>query len=154
MCASALHRAGASAISSRNRSARSSKRTDFTKETAIKSDKLAKLCAGIIADKKGENIIAIDLRKVSTFTDFFVVCSGASEPQLKAIANELEARLKKDHKLAPLGIDGFPMSQWIVADYGDVVVHIFHQSKRDIYRLEDLWSDAPRLKLPAASRGS
>jgi ribosome-associated protein len=87
------------------------------------------------------------LRKLSTFTDFFVVCSGSSEPQLKAIVNELEARLKKEHKRAPLGVDGFPMSQWIVADYGDVVVHIFHTSKREVYRLEDLWGDAPRLKV-------
>jgi ribosome-associated protein len=126
------------------------KRTSFTKETAIKSDKLAKLCASIIADKKGEDIVAIDLRKLSTFTDFFVVCTGSSEPQLKAIVNELESRLKKDHKTAPLGVDGFPMSQWIVADYGDVVVHIFHKSKRDVYRIEDLWGDAPRLKLKLA----
>lgn len=123
------------------------KRTNFTKEAPIKSDKLAKLCAAIIADKKGEDTVVIDLRKVSTFTDFFVVCSGSSEPQLKAIVNELEARLKKEHKRAPLNVDGFPLSQWIVADYGDVVVHIFHKSKRDLYRIEDLWGDAPRLKV-------
>ncbi len=75
------------------------------------------------------------------------MCSGSSEPQLKAIANELEDRIKKEHKRKPLGIDGFPLSQWIVADYGDVVVHVFHHAKREIYRLEDLWNDAPRLKL-------
>ena len=89
----------------------------------------------------------LDLRGLSSFTDFFVLCSGSSEPQLKAIVNEIEARLKTAHKRAPLGVDGFPLSQWIVADYGDVVVHIFHKSKREIYRLEDFWNDAPRLKL-------
>ena len=61
--------------------------------------------------------------------------------------NELEARLKKEHERGPLGTDGFPMSQWIIADYGDVVVHVFHREKREVYRLEDMWNDAPRLKL-------
>ena len=89
----------------------------------------------------------LDLRKLSSFTDFFVICTGASEPQLKAIASEIEDRLKKDHKLRPLGTDGYPLSQWVIADYGDVVVHIFHPSKREVYRLEDLWNDAPRLKI-------
>ena len=126
------------------------KRTNFTKENAIKSDKLARLCASIVADKKAEDIIAIDLRKLSTFTDFFVICSGSSEPQLKAIVNELEARLKAEHGRAPLGTDGFPLSQWIIADYGDVVVHVFHTAKREVYRLEDMWNDAPRLKLKPA----
>ena len=125
-------------------------RTIFTKENSIKSDKLARLCASIVADKKAEDIIAIDLRKLSTFTDFFVICSGSSEPQLKAIVNELEARLKSEHARAPLGTDGFPLSQWIIADYGDVVVHIFHTAKREVYRLEDMWNDAPRLKLKPA----
>jgi ribosome-associated protein len=91
--------------------------------------------------------VAIDLRGISSFTDFFVICSGTSEPHLKAIANELRDGLKEEHNLKPLAVDGFPMSQWIVADYSDVVVHIFHTEKRAFYSLEDLWSDAPRLKL-------
>jgi ribosome-associated protein len=105
------------------------------------------LCASIAADKKAEDIIAIDLRDLSTFTDFFVICTGTSEPQLKAIAGEISDRLKKDHGVRPLGVDGFPLSQWVVADFGSVVVHCFHQSKREIYRLEELWNDAPRLTL-------
>jgi ribosome-associated protein len=129
------------------RCAKSSRRTAFTKETTIKSDKLAKLCASIAADKKAEDIVVIDLRKLSSFTDFFVICTGASEPQLKAIAGEIEDRIKKDHKRRPLNTDGYPLSQWIIADYGDVVVHIFHPEKRAVYRLEDLWNDAPRLKI-------
>jgi ribosome-associated protein len=75
-----------------------------------------------------------------------VICSGTSEPQLKAIANELESRVKKEG-VRPLGVDGFPLSQWVVADLGSVVVHIFHTAKRALYRLEELWNDAPRLKL-------
>src|SRR5687767_4729429 len=118
-----------------------------TKETAINSETLARLCAEIAADKKAEDIQVLDLRRLSTFTDFYVICSGSSEPQLKAIAGEISDRLKKEHDQRPLGVDGYPMSQWVVADYGSVVVHIFHTAKREVYRLEELWNDAPRLKL-------
>ncbi len=88
----------------------------------------------------------LDLRGISTFTDFFVICSATSEPQLKAIANEIETRLKKENAIRPVAIDGFPASQWIVLDYLQVVVHIFHQDKRAFYSLEDLWGDAPRVE--------
>jgi ribosome-associated protein len=91
----------------------------------------------------------MDLRGIVAFTDFFVICSGSSEPHLKAIAGELTERLKKDHGVKPMAVDGFPLSQWIVADYSDVVVHVFHSEKRVFYSLEDLWSDAPRLVLEA-----
>jgi ribosome-associated protein len=105
------------------------------------------LCATIAADKKAEDIIALDLRGHSSFTDFYVICTGSSEPQLKAIAGDVEDKLKKDHGRRALGVDGYPLSQWVVADYGDVVMHIFHASKRELYKLEELWNDAPRLKL-------
>jgi ribosome-associated protein len=108
---------------------------------------LAARCAALAADKKAEDVIALDLRGISSFTDFFVICSGTSEPHLKAIAGEVEERLKKDEKVTPNAVDGYPMSQWIVIDYGDVVVHIFHEQKRGFYTIEDLWSDAPRLKV-------
>lgn len=64
--------------------------------------------------------------------------------------NELQDRLRKEHGVRPHAVDGFPMSQWIVADYGDVVIHLFHTAKRAYYRLEDLWGDAPRLALRAS----
>ena len=87
----------------------------------------------------------LDLRDISTFTDFFVICSAASEPQLKAIAGEIETQLKQEHRTRPAAVDGFPASQWIVLDYLQVIVHIFHAEKRAFYSLEDLWGDAPRL---------
>ncbi len=87
----------------------------------------------------------LDLRDISTFTDFFVICSATSEPQLKAIAGEIAAQLKKEHHVRPAAVDGFPASQWIVLDYMQVIVHIFHAEKRAFYSLEDLWGDAPRL---------
>ena len=92
--------------------------------------------------------MVLDLREISTFTDFFVICSGTSEPHLKAIAGEIEARLRQDHQIRPAAVDGFPASQWIVLDYLQVIVHVFHSEKRDFYSLENLWGDAPRLQLP------
>lgn len=89
----------------------------------------------------------LDLRAISSLTDFFVICSGTSEPHLKAIAGEIEEKLRKDHGVRPHNVDGYPLSQWVVVDYYDVLVHIFHTEKRGFYSLEDLWSDAPRLKL-------
>ena len=88
----------------------------------------------------------LDLREISSFTDFFVICSGTSEPHLKAIAGEIEQRLKEDHGIRPAAVDGFPASQWMVLDYLQVIVHVFHSDKRAFYSLEDLWGDAPRLE--------
>jgi ribosome-associated protein len=98
--------------------------------------------------------VVLDLRGISTFTDFFVICSATSEPQLKAIAGEIEAQLKKSHGVRPTAVDGFPTSQWIVIDYMQVIVHIFHAEKRDFYSLEDLWSDAPRLAWQSTAQRS
>ena len=94
--------------------------------------------------------MVLDLQGISTFTDFFVICSGTSEPHLKAVAGEIEGRLKADYGLRPASIDGFPASQWIVLDYMQVIVHVFHREKREFYSLEDLWGDAPRLPLELA----
>ena len=92
----------------------------------------------------------LDLRGISTFTDFFVICSATSEPQLKAIASEIETRLKEERGRRPAAIDGFPASQWIVLDYLQVVVHVFHRDKRAFYSLEDLWGDATRIEWETA----
>ena len=108
---------------------------------------LARACAEAAADKKAEDIIVLKMEGISTFTDFFVICSGASEPQLKAIGSEIRENAREKLDRRPSSEDGFPASQWVVLDYGDVIVHIFHKEKREFYALEDLWSDAPRLKL-------
>lgn len=122
----------------------------FIGGSEIDSEQLAKLCAELASNKKAEDIVVLDLRGISTFTDFFVLCSGTSEPHLKAIAGEVETKLKEDHGIRATAIDGFPASQWIVLDYLQVIVHVFHQNKRQFYSLEDLWSDAPRLELSPA----
>jgi ribosome-associated protein len=117
----------------------------------LTSEQLALLCAQAALSKKAEDLVILDLRGFSTFTDFFVICSGNSEPQLKAIASETEDQLRVHHGRRPLRVDGFPLSQWVVVDYGDVLVHVFHTTKRAKYALEDLWGEVPRLPVPEPS---
>ena len=107
---------------------------------------LARQCIAAAEDKKALDPVILDLRTISSITDFLVICSAQSEPQLKAIANGVTKTLKDDFGRAPLAVDGFPTSQWIVIDYGEVMFHIFHENKRGVYALEDLWSDAPIVK--------
>lgn len=106
---------------------------------------LARQCVWAAQEKKAHDPIILDLRNISTITDYLVICSAQSEPQIKAIANGVEQALKESARRSPLAVDGFPTSQWIVIDYGDVMLHIFHEQKRGVYALEDLWSDAPQV---------
>ena len=95
--------------------------------------------------------MVLDLEGISSFTDYFVICSGTSEPHLKAISGEIEERLKEEHGIRAVSVDGFPASQWIVLDYLQVIVHVFRQEKREFYSLEDLWSDARRVEWESAN---
>jgi ribosome-associated protein len=126
----------------------------FIRRIEITSEKLATTCAELASNKKAEDIVILDLRGISTFTDFFVICSATSEPHLKAIAGEIEMRLKEDHRISAAAVDGFPASQWIVLDYLQVVVHVFHRDKREFYSLENLWGDAPQIEWEVAAAGS
>jgi ribosome-associated protein len=84
-----------------------------------------------------------------------VICSGTSEPHLRAIAGEIEDRLKQKQGIRAVSVDGFPASQWIVLDYMQVIVHVFRREKREFYSLEDLWGDAPRINWePAEARAT
>ncbi len=89
------------------------------------------------------------MRSVCDYTDFFVIATGRNSRQTKAIADEVAAVLKRDHRLVPRAIVGMPESTWIVADYLDVVLHVFIPDTRAYYRLEDLWSDVPKLQAAA-----
>ena len=106
---------------------------------------LARQCVWAAQEKKALDPIILDLRNISTITDYLVICSAQSEPQIKAIANGVERALKEELGRDALAVDGFPVSQWVVIDYGDVMFHIFHEHKRPVYALEDLWSDAPQV---------
>ena len=124
-----------------------SRRENFTEEQCIGADELARLCVKLAEDKKAENIVVLDLRGISSFTDFFVICSGTSEPHLKAINTGIREGLREHLQISPLNSEGTVASQWLVMDYSDVLVHIFLEKKREFYALENLWSDAPRLNL-------
>ncbi len=106
---------------------------------------LADTAASLAAEKKAEDIVILDLRGISTITDYFVVCSGTSQPHLKAILKEVRERLKNDHDTPPMSTEGQSDSQWMVIDYGDVMVHLFHPERRQHFALEDLWGDAERI---------
>jgi ribosome-associated protein len=108
---------------------------------------LVRLCAEGALDKKAEDVVVLDMRKISSFTDFFLIVSGTSEPQLKAIAGSIREKVRSVTGLRPIAEDGFPISQWVIIDYGSVIIHIFHKDKRDLYGLESLWGDAGRLEI-------
>mgnify|MGYP000175566130 CR=1 FL=1 len=110
-------------------------------------ESLARLCAEAALDKKAEDVVILDMRGISSFTDFFVIVSGTSEPQLKAIAGSIRERVREATGQRPTAEDGFPVSQWVIVDYGSVIVHIFHAEKRPVYGLEDLWNDAKRIEI-------
>lgn len=112
----------------------------------MEGEALARACAQAALDKKAEDIVILDMRLISTFTDFFVICSATSEPQLKAVASSIREQVRDLHGRRPTTEDGFPASQWVVIDYGEVIVHVFYTEKREFYRLEDLWNDAARIE--------
>ncbi len=106
------------------------------------SSKLARGIVELISDKKGSDIVLLDIRRVSLLADYFVICSGASERQLRAIVDEVLEKVKKEAGVVPLNVEGVPSSGWVLVDYGSVIVHIFAPSLREYYSLERLWSEA------------
>lgn len=116
------------------------------------SKKLAQRCRDLADDKKAENILILDLRKLPGVTDFMVLCSGTSDPHLRAIEEEITRKLRDENDLRPRAVDGTRHSGWIVIDYGDVLVHVLKPDVRERYDLEGLWNDAPRLKAAAAKK--
>ena len=112
----------------------------------LESTELAKIIAEGLADKKGSAITIYDVRTHSTITDFHVLATGLNPPHLKALFNETRLRMKA-HDLACYRKSGTPDSGWIVADYIDVVLHLFNPAARQYYALDVLWKDMPRLAL-------
>jgi ribosome-associated protein len=96
-------------------------------------------------------VAILDMRAVCDYTDYFVIATGANPRQTKAIHDEVLARLKSDHRLLPRSTSGVPEATWVVDDYLDVVLHVFTPETREHYRLEDLWSDVPKLEAAATA---
>ena len=112
----------------------------------LKSTELAEIIAGGLADKKGSDITVYDVRTNSNVTDFHVLATGLNPPHLKALFNETRLRMKA-HDLGCYRKSGMPDSGWIVADYIDVVLHLFNPVARQYYALDVLWKDMPRLEI-------
>jgi ribosome-associated protein len=110
------------------------------------SRKLALLCREFADNKKAENIVILDVRKISSVTDFFVIASGTSEPHLRAIVEEITGKVRDEVGQRPHAVDGTAHGAWVVLDYFDVIVHIMRQDARERYDLEGLWGDAKAVK--------
>ena len=118
------------------------------KETTdqLSSLEQARRIAGLAEEKLAQDILILDMRPVCAYTDFFVVCSGQNPRQTKAIFDEVRHGLKHGERLLPHSVDGESQGDWIVADYLDVVLHVFTPEAREYYRLEDLWGDVPSVE--------
>jgi ribosome-associated protein len=112
----------------------------------------ARRIAGLAEEKLAQDIVILDMRPVCAYTDFFVVCSGQNPRQTKAIVDEVRYGLKHgDERLLPHAVEGEREGEWIVADYIDVVLHVFTPETRDYYGLEQLWDDVPSIEHATAS---
>src|SRR5258706_5692193 len=110
------------------------------------SKSLAQLGRDFADNKKAENIVILDVRDLSSVTDYFVIASGTSEPHLRAIVQEITDRLRDEHDLRPMRKDGSMQGAWVVLDFFDVIVHVMRTDARERYDLEGLWGDAARMK--------
>lgn len=101
------------------------------------------------ADKKANDVVIIDVADLLVVTDYFVICTGNTDVQVRAISDEVEDRLREEAGLKPIGREGSDEGRWVLLDYGDFVVHVFQPEEREFYRLEKLWGDAPRVPYSA-----
>jgi len=118
---------------------------------SILGKELAVACAMAADEIKAENIRIWDLRGISSLTDFMVVCSGSSMPQLRAILRDVSGKIEQQHGVMPVHTEGKADTRWVVLDFIDVMVHVMHQELRDFYGLEDLWKDAKEVPWQAAA---
>jgi ribosome-associated protein len=111
----------------------------------------ARRIAALAQEKLAEDIVILDMRPVCTYTDFFVICTGRNARQTAAIWDEVHVKLKQEKRLLPQSVDGEREGTWIVADYVDVVLHVFTPETRAFYRLDDLWGDVPSIEPEAVA---
>lgn len=120
--------------------------TNRKKKSAVRltrNSKIIKTILAAIQEKKGEHIVSLDLRKISeAVADFFIICEAGSQPQIRAIAENVESRVKEKCGENPYHHEGFNNLQWVLIDYVNVVVHVMLPENRKFYRLEEMWSDA------------
>jgi ribosome-associated protein len=112
----------------------------------ISTEEKAALISRIATDRKAMDVVVLDMRDASSITDYFLICSGGSERQVRAIADAIDEQLGPSG-IASLGVEGYREGHWILMDYGDVIVHVFSEETRDYYDLERLWANAPKIGL-------
>lgn len=115
---------------------------------AVKKNESARrllLCINAVLQKKAKNIILLNVKEISSFTDYMLICSGSTDRQVQAISSAIQEYLKKE-EIRPLGVEGESNAEWILLDYDDVVISVFQDEARSFYGLEDLW-DAPRMEI-------
>lgn len=113
--------------------------------SAERSYLLAVAAAQSAEDNRGQNIVILDLRDQTSIFDFFVIATGTSQRQLRAMSDAIDDVLQKEFGHARLGTEGYQDSRWILLDYGSIIVHLFDETSRDYYRLEELWGGAKRI---------
>jgi ribosome-associated protein len=111
----------------------------------------ARRIAALAQEKLARHVVILDMRPVCTYTDYFVVATGNNPRQTKAIWDEVHGVLKKDTGVLPRSVEGVQEATWIIADYLDVVLHVFTPEAREFYRLEELWDDVPQEALEATA---
>ena len=107
----------------------------------LESNELARKAVDVAEDRKAEDIVMLDIRKVSIIADYFVICTGTSDRHVKAIAREIDEKLG-EAGVKPINIEGMEAGEWVLMDYGAVLIHVFDRETRDYYRLEQLWAGA------------
>ena len=120
------------------------------KDGSMTPEDLAREIVEYAADRKAIDIVQLDLRRMIGYTDYFVICSGRTERQTKAIHDAIYEGLKSTHRRLPQRVEGLPGARWILMDYLDVVVHVFVPDTREYYRLEQLWGEAPAQAVEAS----
>jgi ribosome-associated protein len=115
---------------------------------SVDTKQLALACAELAADGKAEDVVILDVRKMSSFTDFFVILSGRSTRHVQALAERIENELRSK-RIKTSRAEGLTEGTWVLLDFDDVVVHVFYHEQRTFYDLEGLWHDAPRVEIPA-----
>ncbi|MGH2858264.1 MAG: ribosome silencing factor [Solirubrobacteraceae bacterium] len=117
--------------------------------SALTPERIADAIAELAADRKALDIVRLDLRGMIGYADYFVVCSGRTDRQTRAIHDAIHSGLKQQHGLLPRRVEGLTEARWILMDYLDVIVHLFTPETREFYRLEQLWGEAPTLAVEA-----
>jgi len=111
---------------------------------SINGEERVLLCVNASLKRKAKDLIILNVRELSSFADYFIICSGTSDRQVQAIAESIQENLK-ENGILPLGVEGERIGKWVLMDYEDIIVHIFYEPIREFYDIERLWSDAPRM---------